>query len=480
MSYNPARVTTASGKFLTVSNTLTLSGTDSSSIAFGAGGTVVYSGGNSNITSLTGLTGAISTPTTISMANGGVMRTTTTTAHTMSLQGYDVDGAAYANIVTITNSNTPALSLTPTGALTVTAGATSTWNLTAGNLNIDAAAGNVNIGGTGTSTVVLGRAAGAVSIQGQLFLTGNADLTAAIGVSDLDFSLSTGACWLPTGNVSWTGASNKTISLTSSGASGTISIVATSAAMTLTAGASSTFSTSSGSMNISGASGVNIQQSGISCVSISLTTLQLASGIDLSAVGGVSDISFGSSTGATTLPTGNVSWTGASGKNVTLTTTGAGAITLTSAAGIKFLGTAPSAAADTVGFGVVDINGAGTAAVKEVYEGGAVKVERVEGSTGAMNVMHIARDFTDDETLTLPVPSTGKVGVLDIFSDVNASQGYIVILPDGSSNNTPMSGVNFSATDLDGFLCVYDGGTNPILKNRLGSTKFLIGTYRWQ
>src|SRR3954453_11711576 len=35
----------ASGKTLTVSNTLTFTGTDSSSVAFGAGGTVLYSGG---------------------------------------------------------------------------------------------------------------------------------------------------------------------------------------------------------------------------------------------------------------------------------------------------------------------------------------------------------------------------------------------------------------------------------------------------
>lgn len=474
MSHNPAKIVTVAGKTLTVSNTLTLSGTDSSSVAFGAGGTVVYSGGNSNITSLTGLTGAISAPTTISMANGGVMRTTTTTAHTMSLQGYDVDGAAYTDIVKITNSNTPALSLTPTGALTVTAGATSTWNLTAGNLNIDAAAGNVNIGGTATSQVVLGRAAGAVAIQGQLNLSANVDLTTSVGVSDLDFSLSTGASWLPTGNVSWTGASNKTISLTSSGASGTISIVATSAAMTLTAGASSTFSTSSGSMNISGASGVNIQQSGVSYVSISSTTLQLGSGIDLSAVGGVSDISFGSSTGATTLPTGNVSWTGASGKNVTLTTTGAGAITLTSAAGIKFLGTAPSAAADTVGFGVADINGATTAALVTVYEGGGTITKRLN-SNNAVKIMEIAESLADTGTIALPVPTSLGFLILSTQSGIGAMFSI-----DTSSNVGQCSAnTSMSNADTGGLLCVYNNGGVPTIKNNLGGSRFIFATYKY-
>lgn len=41
-------VSVASGKTLTVSNTLTFTGTDSSSVAFGTGGTVLYSGGRIN------------------------------------------------------------------------------------------------------------------------------------------------------------------------------------------------------------------------------------------------------------------------------------------------------------------------------------------------------------------------------------------------------------------------------------------------
>lgn len=48
----------ASGKTFTVSNTLTFTGTDSSSVAFGAGGTVIYSGG------------AAGTPSSITLTNG--------------------------------------------------------------------------------------------------------------------------------------------------------------------------------------------------------------------------------------------------------------------------------------------------------------------------------------------------------------------------------------------------------------------------
>jgi hypothetical protein len=44
--YPVGGISIASGKTLTVSNTLTLTGTDGSSVAFGAGGTVAYTGGN--------------------------------------------------------------------------------------------------------------------------------------------------------------------------------------------------------------------------------------------------------------------------------------------------------------------------------------------------------------------------------------------------------------------------------------------------
>ena len=56
-------LTIADGKTLTASNTLTFTGTDSSSVAFGAGGTVLYSGGAGSFTSLTA-TGAITANTT--------------------------------------------------------------------------------------------------------------------------------------------------------------------------------------------------------------------------------------------------------------------------------------------------------------------------------------------------------------------------------------------------------------------------------
>lgn len=58
----------ASGKVLTLSNTLTFTGTDSSSVDFGAGGTVLYSGGSGFVSSITGTAGQI----TASASTGAV------------------------------------------------------------------------------------------------------------------------------------------------------------------------------------------------------------------------------------------------------------------------------------------------------------------------------------------------------------------------------------------------------------------------
>jgi hypothetical protein len=60
----------ASGKTLTVSNTLTLTGTDASSVAFGAGGTVLY--GNQTITLTGDVTGSGATSIATTIANNAV------------------------------------------------------------------------------------------------------------------------------------------------------------------------------------------------------------------------------------------------------------------------------------------------------------------------------------------------------------------------------------------------------------------------
>jgi hypothetical protein len=48
---------------------------------------------------------------TLEAANAAVLRTDTTTAHTFKIQGYDVDGTAYTDLLTVTNGNTPTINL---------------------------------------------------------------------------------------------------------------------------------------------------------------------------------------------------------------------------------------------------------------------------------------------------------------------------------------------------------------------------------
>lgn len=53
-------------------------------------------------------------PWPLTAPTGGVIRTGTTASDTLSLAAYDVDGAAYTNLLTLTAGNTPTLALTGT------------------------------------------------------------------------------------------------------------------------------------------------------------------------------------------------------------------------------------------------------------------------------------------------------------------------------------------------------------------------------
>lgn len=155
-----------------------------------------------------------------------------------------------------------------------------------------------------------------------LVLGANAGITGNVGAGALALGSMTGDTALPTGAVSWTGASAKTLSLTS-----------TTAAITITAGAASTWSTSTGALALGGATGVNLQRSGTTLLDVGITSstaITIAGGVSLTATAGAGALSFGSMTGDTALPTGSISWSGASAKTLSLTSTAA-AVTITSA-----------------------------------------------------------------------------------------------------------------------------------------------------
>lgn len=101
----------------------------------------------------------------------------------------------------------------------------------------------------GTTTPAAG-AFTTLSASSALSLSANVNIGASTGTGGLNFGAMTGATALPTGNLSWAGASTKTLSLAASGAA---AVTSSGGALTLTGGAASTWSTSSGALTITSA-----------------------------------------------------------------------------------------------------------------------------------------------------------------------------------------------------------------------------------
>lgn len=201
------------------------------------------------------------------------------------------------------------------------------------------------------------------------------------------------------------------------------------------------------------------------------------SSVNVTASGALAVTGASTLTGAASLGS-TLAVTGAATLSSTLAVTGASTLTgqLNANGAAKLAGTAPAAAADAVGMGVVDINGATTAAIKEVFEGGGTLTRRVYSAAGAVKVMYIDEDVADDATITLPVPASGRVGMLDIATLIEG--GKAAIQNDGTC--TVLSGsTNFVATDTDVKLCIFNSTAVPTIRNRLGASKRVIATYTW-
>lgn len=97
------------------------------------------SGANGDITSLTGLTGAISQPTQLLMANGGTIDSATGVANTLLIQGYATTSTTRIPVLTITNG-----ALAPT--MNILAGATigAAYIYRAGGTDVPIADGGTN------------------------------------------------------------------------------------------------------------------------------------------------------------------------------------------------------------------------------------------------------------------------------------------------------------------------------------------------
>jgi hypothetical protein len=76
-----------------------------------AGTDYAIPGANNDITSMTALTGDIGSPSSITFATGGAIRTGTVATNTLLGQAYDTDGASYTTFFTATAADTPTFDL---------------------------------------------------------------------------------------------------------------------------------------------------------------------------------------------------------------------------------------------------------------------------------------------------------------------------------------------------------------------------------
>jgi hypothetical protein len=172
-----ATLTIADGKTLTASNTLTFTGTDASSVAFGAGGTVLYNGGALGTPSSGTLTNC-TFPTLNQNTTGSAA--TLTTARTIG--GVSFNGSANINLPgvnTTGNQNTTGSAATLTTARTI--GGVS-FNGSA-NINLPGVntTGNQNTTGS-AATLTTARAINGVNFNGSAAITITANTTNALTI----------------------------------------------------------------------------------------------------------------------------------------------------------------------------------------------------------------------------------------------------------------------------------------------------------
>ncbi len=148
-------------------------------------------------------------------------------------------------------------------------------------------------------------------------------------------------------------------------AGGTTEATIGSTGIILAAGKS--ISNGTGSLAIAGVGGINLQFNGATLLDIGVTSstaVTVAANTSLAGAAGTGSLSLGSMTGATSLPTGNMSYSGASGKTIDLETTAAaitlksntsGTVLASSAGALTLTGNANSTW--SLSFGILTISG---------------------------------------------------------------------------------------------------------------------------
>ena len=139
--------TASTGAFTTLSasSTLGVTGTATFSGALVANGNTTI--GNADTDTITQVA---------SYVTGTQLKSAKTATNTLNLAAYDVDGAAYTNLVTLTASNTPTLALTSTGVGTINNMSIGATTASTGAFTTLSASGNVTLGSASTNTLNVG------------------------------------------------------------------------------------------------------------------------------------------------------------------------------------------------------------------------------------------------------------------------------------------------------------------------------------
>lgn len=82
-------------------------------------------------------------------------------------------------------------------------------------------------------------------------------------------------------------------------------------------------------------------------------------------------------------------------------------------------------------------------------------------------------NVADEGTITL---DTGVAGFLEVWEDTEAMKVFVDT--DGVVSSV-YGTANTATTDSDTDLCVYDGGTGAVIKNRLGAEKTIRWIYKY-
>ena len=170
-------ITITDGKTLAVTNTLTFTGTDASSVAFGAGGTVVYAA--TNVASFNGATGAVTGVSSFNGLTGAVGGVTTSVANTFTAAQTFSSGISVGGGLTAVNINT-------TGSISINNTPATLTTTTAGNATVfNTVATSLGIGGAATA-ITMGAATGTLNLRNPTIIVGNtvATITTASGTGN--------------------------------------------------------------------------------------------------------------------------------------------------------------------------------------------------------------------------------------------------------------------------------------------------------